>query len=214
MLFQWIGGRRLLNAMSSARAYQLGWLAAVLHDHAEATTSGVPPKVLVADRVLHWLVDDRLDELAPGYGELFREALDRTQQTLDALWSHPPHAPHLIHGDLTSSNVIVQRDNLVVIDFQDLVWGLEIQDLAITLRSLSRSHGGGALLGPFRSGYEQIRPWPQLEPDLVDTLTAGRWLHQLNLGLNLRRPGLDQMTLDIAQLVGSWMAGASIVELP
>jgi len=83
-----------------------------------ASGPATAPLVPVADRVLYWLVEDRLSELTPTYGSLFLEARDRAQQTVDSLWRHPPHRPHLIHGDLVPSNVIVSGARLTPIDFR------------------------------------------------------------------------------------------------
>ena len=140
MMFGWIGGRTLSEAMTPPRARALGSVAARLHEHAAGTVIAGdwkdPPSVLVADQVLHWRIPNRLAELAGTYATLFDDAVLRAQATLDDLWRHPPHQPHLLHGDLTPYNVMVRHNRLVPIDFQDLVWGFDVQDLAITLVSL------------------------------------------------------------------------------
>jgi Ser/Thr protein kinase RdoA (MazF antagonist) len=206
MLFEWINGRPLYQVMTESRAQQLGTLSARLHQHASTSALPSPPSVLIADRVLYWRVDDRLSELAPMYGSLFTEAHARAQDAVDTLWRNPPHRPHLVHGDLSGSNVIVRRDRLVAIDFQDLVWGLDIQDLAITLTSLRRFDDCEHLIASLRCGYEAVRPWPDPDPSLLAALIAGRRLHQLNLTLNLRRPGYEQAIARAAALIRDWMA--------
>lgn len=40
---------------------------------------------------------------------------------------------------------------------------------------------------------------------MVEALRAARRLHQLNLALTLRRPGLDQFVAAALELVAAWM---------
>jgi Ser/Thr protein kinase RdoA (MazF antagonist) len=187
MLFEWVRGRRLSTAMTEARARELGALAALLHDHASSAAAPGPPPVLVADRALYWRVPDRLGEL--GWGALLDDARERAEGATAALWSQPPHPPHLLHGDLTADNVLISGNGLVPIDFQDLVGGFDVQDLAITHAALDRFPDCGRLSCAFRHGYEARRRWPDPEPTLFAALIAGRRLHQLNLTLALRSPG-------------------------
>ena len=187
MLFGWIRGRPLTQTMSLDKARQMGTLAALLHQHAAAQT-GAPPPVLIADRVLYWRVENRLSAIASS-APLIGEALDRAQRFLTELWADPPHPPHLLHGDLTAENILVDHDALVPIDFQDLVWGLEIQDLAIAWNSLAHFGEPERLRDQFRAGYVTVRPWPELDPETLAALVAARRLHQLNLALTLRKPG-------------------------
>ena len=159
-------GRRCL----SPRACQMGTLAVRLDDHAAARTGGAPG-VLVADRGrLYWRVENRLGEVASS--ALVGEALDRAQRFLSELWAHPPRPPHLIHGDLTPDNILVDHGTLVPIDFQDLVWGLDIQDLAIVWSALAPFRRAGSPSRPVPCGYATVRPWPELDPETLAALIA------------------------------------------
>ena len=62
-----------------------------------------------------------------------------------------------------------------------------------------------ALVAAFVEGYEQVRRWPEVDVQTFDALIAARRLHQLNLGLNLRKPGLERFVADHAVLIGGWM---------
>lgn len=199
-MFSWAEGPPLGQVMTLEGARNLGALAGFLHE--SAPTVGIarePP--LVADRVLHWKVENRLPEL----GTPIEEAADRAQRLLDEIWAAPPHRPMLLHGDLTPDNVIVGAQGLVPIDFQDLVWGFDLQDLAITLTSLRRFGDVTGLTAAFRGGYSDVRRWPELDEATLAALTASRRLHQLNLALNLRRPGFDQLVQRGTLLITEWM---------
>lgn len=205
VLFDWVPGRPLREAMSAPRAEELGCLAALLHEYASATRPVHVPPVLVADRVLYWLTPNLLS-LAPE-ASMLAEALERATSVLKSLWADPPNAPHIVHGDLTPSNVLVHKGRLRPIDFQDLVWGLDIWDLSISIASLQRFDQSGSLRERFRQGYAAVRGWPDVSSDVMTALIAARRLHQLNLTLSLDRPdaglAVERMTRSIAE----WMKG-------
>jgi Ser/Thr protein kinase RdoA (MazF antagonist) len=205
VLFDWVSGQTVGERMDPGLARRTGTLAAILHEHAARAALPAPPPVLTADRVLYWSVENRLPELTAASGTLLLDATQRVQETIDALWRRPPHRPHLIHGDLTPGNLIVDDDDLVPIDFQDLVWGFDVQDLAITIASLARRVDGPTLIDAFGAGYAEIRNWPELPPALLATLVAGRRLQQLNLGLHRRRPGLSDFVDRHTALIHQWM---------
>ena len=209
VVFDWVAGRSLRACLTERRSAALGALSARLHQDAAAWSPPGAGDVLAADRVLYWQQPDRLAEAGArfGYGTLFADAAARAQQAVDALWRDPPHPPHLVHGDLTPANVIVApRIGLVPIDFQDTVLGLEVQDLSITVAALRRMPDGGTLAEAFRQGYADCRPWPDVSPDLFESLVAARWLHQLNLTLNVTGTNeLDGYVAGHAERARAWL---------
>lgn len=206
--FRWVAGRPLAAATTVERARRLGRLAALLHEHASSWPAGGDGGgVLVADRVLYWRLPDRLGELRAAYGSLLDDGLARAEEVVASLWRDPPHAPHLLHGDLTPANVLVERGGLVPVDFQDLVVGFDVQDLSISLGPLDRADPTGGLAAAFRAGYAGVRPWPDLGGELLAALVVARRLHQLNLGLALGGPGLDAYAAGVVDLVRRWTAG-------
>ncbi len=178
----------MIWAQQRAGSAALGRLPArLLHQDAAAWSPPGAGDVLVADRVLYWRLPEKLPAAASqsGSGTLLLDAVARAQSMVDSLWQSPPHRPHLLHGDLTSANVITSPvHGLVPIDFQDAVWGLEVQDLSITVAALRRWPDGDRLTEAFRSGYSECRPWPDASPALFESLVAAQALHQMNLTLN------------------------------
>jgi Ser/Thr protein kinase RdoA (MazF antagonist) len=209
LLFEWVAGRSLRICMTERRAAELGRLAARLQQDAAAWAPPGARQVLTADRVLYWQLPDQLAAAGArfGLGSLFTDAAARAQTVIDWLWQHPPHQPHLVHGDLTLQNVIVSPlHGLVPIDFQDTVRGFEVQDLSITVSALRHFPDGDRLTCAFRSGYSQLRPWPDISPALFDSLVVARALHQLNLTLNiLDMAGLDSYVASHADRARAWM---------
>ena len=136
VLFDWLPGHPLREGVNGSRAEELGRMAALLHEHTSSTRPTHVPSVLIADRVLYWLTPNLLSS-APE-ASMLADALDRATSVLETLWADPPSAPHLVHGDLTPSNVLAHEGMLRPIDFQDLVWGLDVWDLSISIASLHR----------------------------------------------------------------------------
>lgn len=209
ILFEWVAGRSLRTCMTERWSAALGRLSARLqHDGAAWTPPGAGD-VLRADHVLYWRVPDQLAAAGSrfGFGTLFVDALARAQSVVDSLWQRPPHPPHLVHGDLTPPNVIVSPlRGLVPIDFQDTVWGFEVQDLSFTVAALRRWPNGDRLIEAFRSGYSECREWPDVSPALFDSLIAARGLQQMNLTLNIADlGGLDGYVSGHAERLRAWM---------
>ena len=151
------------------------------------------------DGVLSFRISNRLDDLRPRFGTVLEDAVERAQQHIDALWRNPPHPPHLLHGDVNLGNVLVDDHRITLVDFQDLFWGFELQDVVIATVSLP--HGDA-----FRAGYESVRPWPEADPSTVAALAAARRLDILNFGLHSGRPALDEFVARHAAPVMAWMS--------
>jgi Ser/Thr protein kinase RdoA (MazF antagonist) len=209
VLFEWARGRRLGETMSVAYAEATGQLLARLHAHGAQFDGGRAQPILVGDGALGFVLPDRVPRDDPVYGTMLAEALDRSQAAIDNLWAHPPHRPHILHGDLHPNNILVHRGRLTPIDFQDLLWGFEIQDVSMTVMALDAYYpGSGALTAAFRAGYERLRAWPADDAVMLDALIAARHLSVLNLGCNLRRPGYEAFFTAHATWLQEWVARA------
>lgn len=204
VLFDWVPGPRLATQMSAAGAGALGRVAALLHEHGSSTGAPAPAGVLAADRTLYWHLPNRLGAVS-GHGALLSEALARADAAIAALFADPPHPPQLVHGDLSANNALVVGEELVPIDFQDLVVGLDVQDVTFSLASFARYPGAAELQAHFRRGYAAVRPFPDPGPEVAAALTAARRLQQLNLALALGGPRLPAATERLSAAVAAWM---------
>ena len=205
VLFEWVRGRRLRDRLNADLVRKAGTLTAAVHRHGAVYSSEPPAGVLIADRVLYFRAAPRFEELRPAYGSLLEDAVARAQHALDDLWRNPPQLPHLLHGDVQPSNVMVRGNEVVLIDFQDLIWGFEVQDVSIALLALQQHGDTGSWGAAFRAGYESVRPWPETDPGTLAALDAARHLNILNFGLNLRRSGVDDFIERHAAPVVEWM---------
>ena len=208
VLMGWIHGRKLRRPMSTAAAHELGRLSARLHSDAAGWAVGDDLDVLRGDRVLYWRLPPHvITATEPSYGSLFAEALTRAQSDLDRMWRDPPHRPHVVHGDLTPENVIdVPGQGLVPIDFQDMIVGFDIQDIAITIAALRRRPDARRVIEAFRVGYGEIRVWPETTRPEFESLIVARLLNQMNLTLPRVPPGeLDDYLSPRAAAVREWL---------
>jgi len=203
MLFEWCAGHPLRDSMSLDGAQELGRMAALLHEHGAATRPAEIPRVLVADKALYWRLPNHLSKTPEG--SMLTEALERVTQVIETLWAEWPNPPHLVHGDLTGANVLAHEGTLRPIDFQDLVWALDIQDLSISLSSLDRFAGATELKEAFSRGYGTVSPWPSAGPEILVALIAARRLHMLNLTLELGRPGAGATVERLTRSIAAWM---------
>ena len=137
VLFEWVRVGRLREHATPARVHATGARArpaprarrrrAVIEPSSAGGRAGGRPRALVPRP------DPARRARARRYGSELVEAVDRAQETFDALWRDPPHPPHLLHGDIQPGNVMVDDDRITLIDFQDLIWGFEIQDVTIAI---------------------------------------------------------------------------------
>lgn len=204
-VFGWLPGEPMSRNPTADLAAKAGRISATLHQHGALHSPPSPPTVLVADRVIYWRMASLLDELIPSYGSLFTEATERAQQVIDRLWRHPPHPAHLVHGDLTLYNIMAFKGRLTPIDFQDMVWGFELQDVAITIASLRTFDDADALVSAFFSGYAQVRTLPEHDVETLEGLIAARQMDSLNYALYVRKPDLGTVVPEMARLMTQWL---------
>jgi Ser/Thr protein kinase RdoA (MazF antagonist) len=190
-LFSWVPGRPVAERLSVEIMAECGGLLARLHDHAASVKHEIENASIVAARsAVYMPTDNRILHYQSQFGTLLVEAYARSQGVIDSLWQVPPHAPHLLHGDFGPRNVMTWIKQHYPIDFQDVQFGFDVQDIAITVADLRRTNPD--FIKPFIRGYSEMRPWPDMSPDLERSLAIARSLNVMNLGLHLERPGLGE----------------------
>lgn len=180
VLYEWLPGHLLDRHLTTTNLAAYGALAGRLHTFSE---SFEPPEwfsIVRYDRVFPFdepvvLFDPRRSSFVTDrQREVFAAAADVVQQAIDDLGDR--ESPRVVHGDLHRWNVLVDGDGVAAFDFEDLMWGWPVQDLAIALYYLEREENYDEWLGAFRTGYERVRPWPDRTEREVDTFIAGRAL--------------------------------------
>jgi Ser/Thr protein kinase RdoA (MazF antagonist) len=203
VMYTWVRGRALPDLVDDFWMSRAGALMAKLHEQAAGFKPTTIPPAVRADSVVYFGEHNQLPGYKSTHGSLLVEALDRAQDLIDGLWKSPPHRPQLIHGDFGPHNLLRLGGGLRPIDFQDLLYGFDIMDLAITVEYLRRK--APYAIEALRAGYESRRPWPDVSPVIFEGLCAARSLNLINLGLTLRRPGVEQFLGMHTNQVLSWM---------
>jgi Ser/Thr protein kinase RdoA (MazF antagonist) len=137
-LFTRVPGSNLADHFSTDTMVKLGELSAQLHAHALKYRPPEDLDLLRFDRVFPFpepvnLFDERYSAFfPPERRRVFQEALERAQAAIDRLKASG-EPMRILHGDLHQWNVRYAHGVLSPIDFEDLMWGWPVQDIATTL---------------------------------------------------------------------------------
>jgi len=185
VLFTWVKGKDLEQTPTPKNWHAFGRYTAQLHQHAQQLSIPHALYLRTYNKVFPFkeptvLFDEQSQKrFSPGLCLLLIEAKDRVQKTLEALTKDESFRTHLLHGDLHHWNVKVYRGQIAAIDFEDLMVGYPIQDIAITMYYMIEHDAYSELFAAYKEGYEEILSWPW-ELELMDTFIAGRILVLLN----------------------------------
>ena len=124
-----------------------------------------PEPIMLFDRCLPKL-------MPPKRIIVFRDAHDRIRKVIERLFE--ARTPHVIHNDLHLWNVLIHRGRPAALDFEDLLLGHPIQDIATTLYYYRYNADYEELLSAFRRGYESVRAWPEDRRGPLEALIAAR----------------------------------------
>lgn len=182
VLLEWLRGGLLSDEVSISRWAALGQLMARMHRFALAWTPSPSFDAVAYESVLAYgaplvLFDsDRVDLLS--LDGLLREAYEVTNDRIATIMRDQQHL--VIHGDMHGENIMVHRGVLTPFDWEDLLWGAPILDVATSLFYVRDRADYQELAGAFRSGYERHRPWVETRPGEVDQLLIARGIDMLN----------------------------------
>jgi Ser/Thr protein kinase RdoA (MazF antagonist) len=180
VLFEWIPGRCLGEDISTGDYYRLGQIQAQLHNH--AATLKPPPEIQPKrwDKVFYY-PDEPVVVFSREHNHLFtperREVIEKTIDLADEFFRKifsDESGRILIHGDLHFWNVHKCRGQLYVIDFEDIMLGYPVQDIAVAFYYGGERDDYSDLCEAYREGYSTIRPWPVTSREHIDILGAAR----------------------------------------
>lgn len=181
VLFSWLPGRDLDHRLTPANVAKLGALAARLHNHAASWEPPAGFSIQQYDQVLPpvepaILFDEEFESLLPaGRRDVFMAAAERVEEAIEHLQASG-EPMRVIHGDLHRWNAKIFRGRLSAFDFEEIIWGWPVQDIAITLYYFHGEAEYGVLRAAFRQGYETVAPWPERYDGEIDRFIAGRAL--------------------------------------
>lgn len=184
VIFSWLPGRDLDEQLNIEALEQFGALVARLHRHAAEWT---PPAAFSIRRYdtpfpfeLPILFDDAHRAMLPlARRELFASTVERVQAAINHLQASG--APmRVLHGDLHRWNAKFYRGRVSPFDFQEILWGWPVQDIAITLYYFHGEAEYPAWRAAFQRGYERLAAWPEAYPGEIDLFIAARGLMLAN----------------------------------
>jgi Ser/Thr protein kinase RdoA (MazF antagonist) len=191
-VFSWVPGKDLAEDMSTANIARLGELMAQLHLHARDYQPPKQPSLLRFDRPFPFpepvvLFDEPHAALfPPARRAVFEKAIAWTQASIDRLQASG-EPMRILHNDLHQWNVRVSRGMLSPIDFEDLMLGWPVQDIATTLYYFPKENFA-TLRAAFQEGYTRCCPWPERHPGEIDSFIAARGFGLANFILNDPNP--------------------------
>ena len=137
-VFSWVPGSDLAEHLSPANLAKLGELMARLHQHALTYRPPAGLELLHYARVFPFPEPVILfepcfaDLFPPERRAVFKQAIQWAQTAIDRLQANG-EPMRILHNDLHQWNVRIYRGRLLPIDFEDLMWGWPVQDIATTL---------------------------------------------------------------------------------
>lgn len=117
---------------------------------------------------------------------IYEQAIAWTKESIDRLQASG-EAMRILHNDLHQWNVRVYRGRLSPIDFEDLMLGWPVQDIATTLYYFPKENYA-ASRAAFQAGYTRRCPWPERHPGEIDSFIAARGFGLANFILNDPNP--------------------------
>jgi Ser/Thr protein kinase RdoA (MazF antagonist) len=177
VMYSWLEGEELGDEPTLSQLHEVGRAIATLHQ--ESTDFA-----LSADAALptfndfFWGTEDFLfsdkSVLSDTDRALIQQAHDLIMQFTNDLYQNSK--VHIIHADMHGWNLMWNEDQLSVFDFDDCGYGVEAQDLAVTLYYLDTPEQDEALL----NGYKSVRPLPTYSANAMKALLLQRRLLLLN----------------------------------
>jgi Ser/Thr protein kinase RdoA (MazF antagonist) len=160
----------------------LGAITAQLHEHSIANW-----EQLLHVRRLTWDYDTILGQspkwgrwqdglaITPERAELFTKVSDKIKTRLERFGKAPTRYG-LIHSDLRLANLLVERDQIKVIDFDDCGFGWYLYDLATSLSFIEHKSYVPELIASWLKGYRSVRPLSEEEEQEIPSFILMRRL--------------------------------------
>ena len=177
VMYSWLDGEEIGDEPTSQQLHEVGKAIATLHQESSefALSSG---NSLPTFSDFFWGTEDFLfsdkSVLSDVDRSLLQQAHDLIMKFTNELYLNSK--VHIIHADMHGWNLMWNEDRLTIFDFDDCGFGVEAQDLAVTLYYLDTPEQDEALL----NGYKSVRPLPTYSENAMKALLLQRRLLLLN----------------------------------
>lgn len=185
-LFFWAEGEPLASHLNNRNYRLLGAMSAELHQFASNWTPPAGLKPLKWDKTMYYegtrlvLADADYTHLIPDRQAHKILQVVTEADTLLRRLSQLPN-PIFLHGNIEMWNVLVDESGcLRLMDFEDVMLGHPIHDVAITLYYGAERDDYLELRDAFKEGYTSMLPWPINDQRELELLVAARAAMLLN----------------------------------
>jgi Ser/Thr protein kinase RdoA (MazF antagonist) len=187
VLFSWVEGRSLDQALTHASLQRIGTFVGTLHRHSRSWRGASLQRLhrrTFTQRVFGWVLGmQRPDTLSPDAWDVLVRAARRLEAET-ARFGQDADVYGFIHSDLYLSNFLFQDDAVGVIDFSDCAWGHYADDIASALVFLKHPWVGNfdhsraypRMRDAFFDGYQSVCPLPATVTAALETCFAARIL--------------------------------------
>ena len=211
-VFSWVPGTDLAGHISPGNLLKLGELMAQLHIQAQDFQPPTSLSLLSFDRVFPFpepvvLFDEQFAAFfPPERRSAYEQAIAWAQLAIDRLKASG-EPMRILHGDLHQWNVRLFRGVLSPIDFEDLMWGWPVQDIATTLYYFLDESDYSSLRAAFEEGYSRWNPWPERYPGEINAFVAARGVGLANFILNDPSPEWKNQASEFIERVETRLRG-------
>jgi Ser/Thr protein kinase RdoA (MazF antagonist) len=190
-LFEWVPGKPIAKNIEATTYTSLGEITGQLHEHAATYTPPFQP--MAWDQVFYWpaTVDPYAldDPLHAHHFEGRRHVLDETIRRVKAAFGRLDVSElRVVHGDIHLWNVHQRHTQLLLLDFEDVMWAHPVQDIGITFYYNQDHPRYPEFRAAYEAGYRSVRSWPETYPGQVEDFVMARTLMFANFVLNM---GID-----------------------
>jgi Ser/Thr protein kinase RdoA (MazF antagonist) len=181
VVYSWLPGRDLGDAVTPAQMRVVGAAMATLHTHASTWQLPTDTDLPLFDDTLfgdqdRMTGDERSGLVTGEQSSVLARALAAARHHQAAMFARA--TPIALHADLHQWNMKWWRGRLSIFDFDDSGRGVPLQDLAISAYYVRRVDP--ALERALHEGYASQRPLPDVTGEQYEACIAGRNLLLLN----------------------------------
>lgn len=179
VLFHWIEGDMLTDAVDPAAFRQLGRITAQLHHHSRRWQKPQAFRRIVWDHHTmvsptgHWGDWRDVAGLAPSQHAVVEETLAHVGREM-AAFGQSPDRYGLIHADLRLTNLLIHKGETRVIDFDDCGMGWYLHDLAAAISFVEHHPSAPQWVENWLNGYEQVAHVSDEELAMIPSLLIQR----------------------------------------
>lgn len=196
VLFSWIPGKNLEDDLNTDNVYLVGKTLAKMHKLSAQYNPPVNFKIRTKNNIFPYsnpqfkiiepivLFDTKFNHHFPGERKnTFEQANKIVKNKLQEIYS-TNQKMIILHNDMNLWNIKIHRDDVYVFDFEDLMWGYPVQDIAVSMYYLLDEENEVELLNNFKEGYKKQNSWNDEYDEQIPFLFAARDLMMVNYILN------------------------------